>query len=157
MSFWLTPLAPGRSRITLHLASANPELVPLPFRLLVRVGRLKWARAVAGPASSAGGRPPQVHPVNNSAHLGEMRGGCRHDAPAGMGCIPPGTSEPSLAVPFPPLRLLCVLRPQASLPPWVDHLLTRSAVFDGDNVFLNGQDRILAEAARDEEGASWRK
>lgn len=79
MSFWLTPLAPGRSRITLHLASANPELVPLPFRLL------------------------------------------------------------------------------ASLPPWVDHLLTRSAVFDGDNVFLNGQDRILAQAARDEEGASWRK
>lgn len=47
--------------------------------------------------------------------------------------------------------------PQASLPPWVDHIRTRSAVFDGDNVFLNGQDRILAEAGQAEEGASWRK
>ncbi|KAL4438217.1 hypothetical protein ABPG77_010578 [Micractinium sp. CCAP 211/92] len=79
MSFWFTPLSPGRSRITLHLITANPELAPLPFKLL------------------------------------------------------------------------------ASLPPWVDHIRTRSAVFDGDNVFLNGQDRILAEAGQQEEGASWRK
>ncbi len=53
-----------------------------------------------------------------------------------------------------PLSLPCL---QASLPPWVDHIRTRSAVFDGDNVFLNGQDRILAEAGQQEEGASWRK
>lgn len=41
MSFWFTPLAPGRSRITLHLATANPELVPAPFKLLVRAGRAR--------------------------------------------------------------------------------------------------------------------
>ncbi|KAL4448455.1 hypothetical protein ABPG75_005674 [Micractinium tetrahymenae] len=79
MSFWLTPLAPGRSRITLHMATATPERTPLPIRLLAR------------------------------------------------------------------------------LPPWVDHIKTRSAVFDGDNVFLNGQDRILAGAGQEEERSSWRK
>lgn len=39
MSFWFTPLSPGRSRITLHLITANPELAPLPFKLLVRAAK----------------------------------------------------------------------------------------------------------------------
>jgi hypothetical protein len=48
-----------------------------------------------------------------------------------------------------------VLAPlQSLMPTWLHHFST-SAVFDGDNVFLAGQDRILAKAAQ--AGKSWRK
>ncbi|GAB4823562.1 hypothetical protein N2152v2_010608 [Parachlorella kessleri] len=76
MMFWVTPLAPGCSRITMHLAT-NASLPPL-FKLL------------------------------------------------------------------------------ALRPAWLDHITTRSAVFDGDNVFLAGQDANLAQQAQ-QEGASWRE
>ncbi|GAB4823561.1 hypothetical protein N2152v2_010607 [Parachlorella kessleri] len=75
MMFWVTPVAPGRSRVNLHLATAA-DLPPL-FKLLGLV------------------------------------------------------------------------------PAWLDHITMRSTVFDGDNVFLAGQDRNLAQHAQ-HEGATWR-
>jgi hypothetical protein len=45
-------------------------------------------------------------------------------------------------------------RVQAMLPAWLQHF-SASNIFDGDNVFLAGQDRILARAAQ--AGKSWRK
>lgn len=50
-----------------------------------------------------------------------------------------------------PLRLLF------QLPAWVDHVRTRSKVFDGDNVFLAAQDRILEEHTTADGPAAWRK
>lgn len=77
MMFWITPIAPGRSRITLKLDTDTPP--KLPLRLLFQ------------------------------------------------------------------------------LPAWVDHVRTRSKVFDGDNVFLQGQDRLLAEHTTADGPAAWRK
>ncbi|GAB4823559.1 hypothetical protein N2152v2_010605 [Parachlorella kessleri] len=76
MLFWVAPLSPGRSRITMHMATAAD--MPLPIKLLL------------------------------------MK------------------------------------------PAWMDHITQRSDVFDGDNVFLAGQDRVLAQQAQ-QEGASWRE
>ncbi|GAB4823560.1 hypothetical protein N2152v2_010606 [Parachlorella kessleri] len=43
-----------------------------------------------------------------------------------------------------------------SRPVWLDHIHQRSDVFVGDNVFLVGQDRNLAQHAQ-QEGATWRE
>ncbi|CAL8472283.1 g11825 [Coccomyxa elongata] len=48
-----------------------------------------------------------------------------------------------------PFRLLAGLKPR-----WVDHL-TRNLVFDGDNIILHMQERILAEDRR--KGSSWKR
>ena len=50
----------------------------------------------------------------------------------------------------------CCCHSQLMMPAWVDHINQRSDVFDGDNVFLAGQDRVLAQHAQ-QEGASWRE
>ena len=48
------PQAPGRSRITLHLATDSADRVPLPFRLLVRAA---WAGAGPLAGQAAWGHP----------------------------------------------------------------------------------------------------
>ena len=55
-----------------------------------------------------------------------------------------------------PNGLLSPLDQMMARPVWLDHITVRSDVFDGDNVFLAGQDRNLAQRAQ-QEGASWRE
>lgn len=111
MSFWVTPTAPGRSRITLHMASTKD--LPPPLKFMVTCACL--------PGVLPGLLAPRAAPI-----------------------------LPACAAAPPPTAM------QTMLPPWVDHVRTRSAVFDGDNVFLRGQDALLAQHAQ-QGGATWRK
>ncbi len=154
MMFWVTPVAPGRSRVNLHLATAA-DLPPL-LKLLVRapsqssprswrslhdceVLSLCWRQP--GAANTAMGvldRSLSLCPSAQSHNCMYVCGAETSSCCAAMS------------------SLCSITHSQGLVPAWLDHITMRSTVFDGDNVFLAGQDANLAQQAQ-HEGATWRE